>query len=320
MIFSELVANNCAQAPLAGYTDVGMRYLCAKYGCGLVVTEMVSAMSLKQKNKTALDLLALEKPKGSKSLFAVQLFGHDPAVFAEVVRYDALAPFDVIDINMGCPVPKVTRNGEGSALMRDLSLASKIIASAAANTQKPVTVKFRKGFCQNDCNAVEFAKMCEDSGAKAVTVHGRTREQMYGGIADMCVVRQVAKAVNIPVYANGDIKSADDFSRAVAFTEAFGAAIGRAAVGRPWIYCDITGSTPPQDVFEDVALHYELVMKHLPPKAAAGEMKKHAAAYLKGRRGAKKTLAEIFSSSSAQEQLALLSGFFKKNKTDDSEP
>ena len=307
--FASLVPNRYAQAPLAGYTDVGFRYLCAKYRCGLIVSEMVSAMSLFQKNKVAFDMLGIEAPPGSAGLHAVQLFGHRPEIFAEVAKYDEVRKFDVVDINMGCPVPKVTKNGEGSALMRNLPLASAIIQSVVRNCGRPVTVKFRKGYTENDVNAVEFAKMCADSGASAITVHGRTKEQMYGGAADMDIIAEVAAAVDIPVYANGDIDGVEKASAVLRRTGAFGAAVGRGAVGRPWLYDCLNGGDGKHDLLADIETHYDIMLKHLPPRVVAGEMKKHATAYLKGMRGAKPVVNRIFSSSEVGEQLALIREF-----------
>lgn len=313
MDFTKFVSNNFMQAPLAGYTDVGFRFLCAKYGCGLVVTEMVSAMSLKQKNKVAFDMLGIEMPNDSNCKTAVQLFGHDADVFAEVVKYDEIAKFDVIDINMGCPVPKVVKNGEGSALMRDLPRAAKIIEAVVKNSQKPVTVKFRKGFTDNDINAVEFAKTCENSGAAAITIHGRTREQMYTGFADRQIIKRVAQEVNIPVYANGDVKSADDAASMLDETNAFGVAIGRGTLGKPWLYAQLTGKKVDVDVWQDIKTHYEIMLKYLPEKVVGGEMKKHVATYLKGRRGAKPFINKLFAVGGVGEQLKLLEEFFAES-------
>lgn len=311
--FDKFVPNNFMQAPLAGYTDVGFRFLCAKYGCGLAVTEMVSAMSLKQKNKVALDMLGIEMPKGTRCKTAVQLFGHDADVFAEVVKYDEIQKFDAIDINMGCPVPKVVRNGEGSALMLDESKAASIIENTVKNSQKPVTVKFRKGFTDNNVNAVQFAKMCQDSGASAITLHGRTREQMYKGTADRQIIAQTVREVDIPVYANGDVKSADDAKSMLAETNAFGVAIGRGALGKPWLYACLCGKQAQVNVWQDVQMHYEIMLKHLPEKVVAGEMKKHVAFYLKGMFGAKSVLNEIFVKQDVKSQLRLLQNFFESH-------
>ena len=290
MDFTKFVSNNFMQAPLAGYTDVGFRFLCAKYGCGLVVTEMVSAMSLKQKNKVAFDMLGIEMPNDSNCKTAVQLFGHDADVFAEVVKYDEIAKFDVIDINMGCPVPKVVKN-----------------------SQKPVTVKFRKGFTDNDINAVEFAKTCENSGAAAITIHGRTREQMYTGFADRQIIKRVAQEVKIPVYANGDVKSADDAASMLDETNVFGVAIGRGTLGKPWLYAQLTGKKVDVDVWQDIKTHYEIMLKYLPEKVVGGEMKKHVATYLKGRRGAKPFINKLFAVGGVGEQLKLLEEFFDES-------
>ena len=311
--FIKSLCNNLMQAPLAGYTDVGFRYLCAKYNCGLIVSEMVSAMSLKQKNKVAFDMLGLDLPVDTKSKVAVQLFGHDPDVFGEVVKYDEIQQFDAIDINMGCPVPKVTRNGEGSALMLDLEKASAIIESCVKNSGKPVTVKFRKGYTNNDINAVEFAKMCEDSGACMITVHGRTKEQMYSGVADWDIIGEVVSAVNIPVFANGDIKDKNDVDKVLGQTGAFGAAIGRGSGGKPWVFAELAGQKVDVDVFEDIKTHYNLMLKHLPQHVVASEMKKHIAAYFKGKRGVKQLLNEIFKTKTVKEQLDFLTDYFIKN-------
>ena len=312
--FLNSLCNNLMQAPLAGYTDVGFRYLCAKYNCGLIVSEMVSAMSLKQKNKVAFDMLGMDLPQDTKSKVAVQLFGHDPNVFAEVVKYDEIQKFDAIDINMGCPVPKVTRNGEGSALMLDLKKASAIIESCVKHSGKPVSVKFRKGYTDNNVNAVEFAKMCEDSGACMITVHGRTKEQMYSGIADWDIIGQVVKAVDIPVYANGDIKTQQDVDKVLEQTGAFGVAIGRGSGGKPWIFAQLAGCDVDVDVFGDIKTHYDLMLKHLPTHVVAGEMKKHVAAYFKGKRGVKQLLNEIFKTKTVDEQLDLLKDYFVNNQ------
>ena len=311
--FITSLCNNLAQAPLAGYTDVGFRYLCAKYNCGLIVSEMVSAMSLKQKNKVAFDMLVMYFPKDKKSKVAVQLFGNDPEVFAQDFKYDEIQKFDAIDINMGCPVPKVTRNGEGSALMLEPSKASKIIEATVKNSNKPVTVKFRKGYTNNYINAVEFAKMCQDSGACMITVHGRTKEQMYSGVADWDIIGEVVSAVDIPVYANGDIKDKNDVDKVLKQTGAFGVAIGRGSGGRPWIFAELSGQEVEVDVFEDIKTHYDLMLKHLPPHVVASEMKKHIAAYFKGKRGVKQLLNEIFKTKTVEEQMDFLSQYFKNN-------
>jgi len=308
--FIKSLANNLMQAPLAGYTDVGFRYLCAKYNCGLIVSEMVSAMSLKQKNKVAFDMLGMDLPDDTKSKVAVQLFGHDPVVFAEVVKYDEIQKFDAIDINMGCPVPKVTRNGEGSALMLEPTKASKIIEATVKNSNKPVTVKFRKGYTDNYINAVEFAKMCQDSGACAITVHGRTKEQMYSGVADWDIIGEVVSAVDIPVYANGDIKTKEDIDKVLSHTGAFGVAIGRGSGGKPWIFAELSGQKVDVNAFDDIKMHYDLMLKHLPAHVVAGEMKKQIGAYLKGRRGVKPVLNEIFKTKTVESQLELLTKYF----------
>ena len=200
--------NNLILAPMAGVTDVAFRSICIDFGADAGVTEMVSAKALSYDNEKTSDLL-LTAP--NEKIKIVQLFGHEPEIMAKICASSYLDKFDIIDINMGCPAPKIVGNGDGSALMKDIGLARQIVESCVQATNKPITVKFRSGYTKDSINAVEFAKMCEEAGAKAITVHGRTREQMYGGKVDLDIIRSVKHSVSIPVIASGDVVDKESF-------------------------------------------------------------------------------------------------------------
>ena len=226
-------------APMAGVTDLPFRLICKEFGCGLTVTELISAKAILYNNKNTKLLLetdAKEKPT------AVQLFGSDPDIMAKIAKRVEELEFDMIDINMGCPVPKVVNNGEGSALMRDPILVEEIVSKMCRAVKKPVTVKMRSGFSKTEVNAVEIARICEASGAKAVTVHARTREQYYAGEADWSVIAAVKDAVGIPVIGNGDIKDGESAVKCMKETGCDGVMIGRAARGNPWIFAEVNAA------------------------------------------------------------------------------
>lgn len=234
-------------APMAGVTDMPFRLLCKRQGAALVCTEMVSANALHYGSLRTEGLLRTDPEERPVS---VQIFGSDPEIMGEAAAYLSELPIDIIDINMGCPVPKVVKNGEGCALMLDVRLAASVIRSVVKNSAKPVTVKMRKGFDDAHVNAVEIAKAAEDAGASAVTVHARTRQQYYSGRADLDIIRRVKEAVSIPVIGNGDVTSPEAAVRMTRETGCDGVMIGRAARGDPWIFSRImeyekTGKVPP---------------------------------------------------------------------------
>lgn len=286
--------NNLILAPMAGVTDLPFRLLCREQGAGLLCMEMVSAKAILYKNRNTEALLTVDPAEHPVSL---QLFGSDPDIMAEVTRQLDERPFDIIDINMGCPVPKIVNNGEGSALMKDLRLAGQIIQSVVRATKKPVTVKFRKGFDDAHVNAVELAKAAEAAGAAAVTVHGRTREQYYSGQADWDIIRQVKSAVSIPVIGNGDLRSETDVAAMWEQTGCDGFMIGRGAQGNPWIFRRIlhyvqTGEPLPrprvEELTEMILRHAHMLLDYKGGYTGIREIRKHAAWYTAGYPGSSK--------------------------------
>ena len=283
--------SNLILAPMAGFTDLAFRSACKKYGAGLTVTEMVSAKALSYNNKKTEDLLLTLDDENPK---AVQIFGHEPEVMAQACKNPLLQKFDIIDINMGCPAPKIISNGDGSSLLKDIENARKIIEACVNATKKPITVKFRIGFYDDQIVAVEFAKMCEEAGAAAITVHGRTTKQGYSGQVNYDVIRAVKESVSIPVFANGDCRSREDYEKIMKITKADGVMIGRAAVGCPEIFAEIiSGNKPQVDKFEQIKWHYETMLKFYPERYVVLYMRSHLAGYLKGEYKNSKALVEM---------------------------
>lgn len=291
--------NNLILAPMAGVTDLPFRLLCKEQGAGLLCMEMVSAKAILYKNKNTEELLTIDPRENPVSL---QLFGSDPDIMGEIAKQIEERPFDILDINMGCPVPKVVNNGDGSALMKNPLLAGKIIEKVASAIEKPVTVKIRKGFDDEHVNAVEMAHIAQESGAAAVAVHGRTREQYYSGKADWDIIRQVKEAVSIPVIGNGDILKAEDVIAMKEQTGCDGFMIGRGAQGNPWIFSQIlsyfkTGTYPEKPGFQEVT---EMLLRHAKMQLAfkgeytgIREIRKHAAWYTSGYENSSKLRGRI---------------------------
>lgn len=274
--------------PMAGITDLPFRLLCKEQGANLLYTEMISAKGIYYNNKNTEKLLQIDE---NEHPITVQLFGSEPELMASIAAKICNRDFDILDINMGCPVPKVVNNGEGCALMKDIELSAKIIKSVSSEISKPVTVKIRKGFDDNTINAVEFAKMAQENGAKAVAVHGRTRKQYYSGKADWNIIKQVKDAINIPVIASGDIFTPEDAARCLKETNCDGLMIARGARGKPWIFRQIKSflenkkKLPEPSIEEVIAMilrHAKMLIDFKGEVIAMREMRKHITWYTVG--------------------------------------
>lgn len=295
-------------APMAGYTDFAFRAICHDYGVDLTVTEMVSAKALVMGNELSRRMLF--RKQSDKPSFC-QIFGHEADVMADSVRLPEVKSFDGVDINMGCPVRKIVGNGDGSALLENPRLASKCISAVKqALGNKPLSVKFRLGVSDSS-GAVDFAKMCADSGADFVTIHFRTRKQMYSGNADYSLLPQLAK-VGIPIVANGDVATREQ-CLSLAVMGASGVALGRGALGRPYIFAEIRARHFRFDVLETINRHAKLLLEVFDERVVANEMKKHVASYLKGMRNGKSVTVAVMNAHTLDEILTPCRIFFENN-------
>lgn len=305
-------------APMAGITDLPFRVICKEYGADVMITEMVSTRGLcygDRKTESLLQVSPSEHPVG------VQLFGNDPEFFSKAIERIKDYPFDFININMGCPTPKIVKNGDGCALMKEPALAGEIIRESAKASKVPVTVKIRKGWDEGSVNAVEFSKMAESSGAALVIIHGRTREQFYSGKADWDIIREVKEAVKIPVIGNGDVFSAEDALSMLERTGCDGIMVGRGALGNPFIFREIkhylkTGEKLPKPTLEErkqvIYRHLDLALEFHGEKVGLLEMRKHIAWYLKGLPHSSPVKQRIQKSSDSDEIKSVLEEYFAK--------
>ena len=276
--------------PMAGVSDLPFRRLCKEIGASLLVTEMVSAKAIYFKNKNTEPLMKIDKDEHP---VALQLFGSDPDIIALIAAQIENRDFDIFDFNMGCPVPKIVNNGEGSALMKNPKLVEEILSKLVKSVKKPVTLKIRKGFNEDNINAVEIAKIAEASGVSAIAVHARTREQYYSGKADWSIIKAVKSAVNIPVIGNGDVTDGKSAEEMYEYTGCDGIMIARAARGNPWIFreirdyfCSKTVEKPAKDEVIDMILkHCRLQMEYDDEIMAVRKMRKHVAWYTHGMKG-----------------------------------
>jgi tRNA-dihydrouridine synthase B len=275
-------------APMAGVTDLPFRLLAKEMGCGLVYSEMVSDKGLLYKNCHTVDMLKIDERERP---VAMQIFGSEPSSMAEAARCVEQAGANIVDINMGCPTPKIVKNGSGSALMCEPELAYRIMVSVVEAVNVPVTVKIRKGWNQKSINAVQMAKLAQKAGIAAIAIHGRTREEFYSGEADWDIIRQVKESVDIPVIGNGDIRTPYDAQRMLCETGCDGMMIGRGAQGNPWIFCQVaqylsTGEILPLPTAEErlavMLRHLDMLVEYKGEYLGVREMRRHGAWYTKG--------------------------------------
>ena len=304
--------NRYILGPMAGVTDLPFRLLCKEQGAGLLCMEMVSAKAIYYNNRNTESLLEIHRDECPVSL---QFFGSDPKIMSEMAKRIEERPFAILDVNMGCPVPKVVKNGEGSALMKEPKLVYEIVSALVKAINKPVTVKIRKGFDDDHVNAVEIAKIIEEAGAAAVAVHGRTREQYYSGKADWDIIRQVKEAVSIPVIGNGDVTSPQKADELVRQTGCDGIMIARGAQGNPWIFSEMihweeTGELPPRpdkdEIRKMMLRHARLQLEYKGEFCGIREMRKHVAWYTKGLKGASRMREKVNAVESLEELENLL--------------
>jgi tRNA-dihydrouridine synthase B len=309
--------NKVFLSPMAGVTDLPFRLICKEQDCGMLYTEMVNAKALCYDDKNTKKMLNIQPEEHP---VAIQIFGSDPEYMGGAAKILNSYPNKILDINMGCPAPKVIKNGDGSALLKNPELAGKVMRAVVENSEKPVTVKIRKGWDDTCINAVEMAKIAEESGVSAIAIHGRTREQYYSGKADWDIIREVKENVSIPVIGNGDVFEVEDAINMLNKTNCDAIMIGRGAQGNPWIFKRInhymqTGEILPEPTLEekiDTAMkHLKLAVDEHGEYVAVREMRKHIAWYLKGLRNSARVRDEINKIESYEEVVSKLKGYMQ---------
>ena len=313
------ISGNIFLAPMAGVTDLPFRLLCKEQGASLVYTEMISAKAMHYQD---VDSIKLAESHPNEAPVAVQIFGHEPEILAEAVSWlSQKREIAIIDINMGCPVPKIVKNGEGSALMQKPELVRQIVRECVKSSQKPVTVKIRRGWDEASVNAVEIAAICEEEGASAVTVHGRTRIQQYSGKSDLLIIKEVKRALAIPVIGNGDIKVPEDAKKMFEETGCDAVMIGRGAQGNPWLFGNIVSfmdkgiynkGVSQWDRLQTILKHYDLMEAYKGEHMAMLEMRKHVAWYLHGIPDSAKVKSQIFVLQDLNEVKAILKAYLDR--------
>lgn len=293
-------------APMAGVSDIAFRDIASSFGADATYSEMLSCRAMLHNPKKT-KLMTIVSP--NEKIKVGQIFGHEPDVMAEALKGDFLNHYDVIDINMGCPAPKIVKNGEGSALMKDISLASKIISQCVKATNKPVTVKFRLGY-SNDIS-VDFGKMCEEAGASAVALHARTTEMGYSGNANYEAIAKLKSVMNIPVIGNGDVVDEESFSKMLE-TGVDGVMIGRGSQGKPWIFGELKGNKFDGDIMSVVKKHVQILREHYEEDWLVKYMRKHFLWYLAGTRCASEMRLKVATSPSIDQSLEIMEEFFRK--------